>query len=159
MVLLDKNGGFDQVVTPSEFSDSGAVTRYLEFLHNPRPIKPSKIAPYYGQRNYSRFIESGELALVNAVAYRSQVLSKGDEAFAKKLPSTKVHREWLRSELMPTAKEGNRLIVAHRNMLWGLDKGEENNFPGTLVFSSNPASPNLSNDVIEKMCAWLKRTQ
>ena len=64
-----------------------------------------EIAPYYRSRNYTLLIEKGVLVLVNAVAYRSPKITKEPRNLrvAELLPSTTVHRNWLRTELLPQA--------------------------------------------------------
>ena len=76
VILLDANGGYDPVVTPTEFADLGSTDRFLDLLRNPRALHPGLIAPYYGARNFAELIAAGELALVNAVAYRSRSISR-----------------------------------------------------------------------------------
>jgi hypothetical protein len=156
VVLLEANGGFDPIVTPSEFLDQGAVERFIDFLHRPRAVDPSTIAPYYGARNYASAIASGELVLVNAVPYRSPSISKEPQnrRLAERLPSTKVHRNWLRSELLVQAQNGDRLVIAHRTALWKIKRTEEH--LNGVFFTSNPVSANLSKEALAKMKAFLK---
>jgi hypothetical protein len=144
VILLNLNGGYDPAVTPTEFPDEEARQRHLDAIHNPRPMNPAQVAPYYSNRNYAQFIRSGAMALVNAVPYRSRKFS--DEPENKKLvehlPSTHVHRTWLREELLPSARRGTRLVIAHRTSLWGLHRKSDEQ--AGLIFSKCPASPNLS---------------
>lgn len=144
VVLLDANGGYDPIVTPAEFPDQRSHDRYLDLLHRPRAIEPGSIAPYYGSRNYSRLIADGILALVNAVAYRSPSISRepDNRKLAEQLPSTHVHRRWLRHELLNEAASGDRLVIAHRTSLWKISKAE-GSIPG-VHFTTNPVSADLS---------------
>jgi hypothetical protein len=157
VVLLDANGGYDPQITPMEFAAEGSRKRYLDLLHNPRPVNPGDIAPYYGRRNYSHLIKSGRLALVNAVAYRSVGISREPQnrKLAEQLPSTQVHRNWLRQELLEQAKAGERLVIAHRNGLWRFKK-TEGPIEG-VVFTTNPVSADLSIDTLSKIEQWSRR--
>lgn len=155
VVLLDANGGYSQE-TSLEFPDARSVARYIDLLHSPKAINPSAVAPYYGQRNYAKMIQDGQLALVNAVAYRSVSISKepSNKKIAERLPSTHIHRTWLREELLPSAKSGDRLVIAHRNGLWKLSKNE-----GPMVgviFTTNPISPDLSKSVLAEIRDFVK---
>ena len=155
VVLLEANGGYDPVVTPQEFSDPMAVSRYLNYLRHPQPLRPELIAPYYGRRNYAELIASGDMTLVNAVAYRSAAISREPEnkRIAGKLPSALLHKKWLRNVLLPAAARGERLVVAHRNALWGLGRSEAP-LPGVL-FTTNPVSSDLSRAALEEIRLFL----
>jgi hypothetical protein len=147
-VLLMKNGGYKPTETPEEFADSGAVERYLDHLHNPKPIQPGLVAPYYATANYARHIADGRLALVNAIAYRSVKLTEEpwNVALAEQLPSTQVHRRWLWEELIPQAVSGDRVVIAHRNGSWKLRRSDA---PGrNVIFTPSAVSKNLTGDVI-----------
>jgi len=148
VVLLEANGGYDPVVTPSEFREPGAIERYVDMLHHPRAIDPRRVAPYYGRRNYAPLIERGVLVLVNAVAYRSTKIGSepANRAVAERLPSTAVHRNWMRNELLPQARLGERLVIAHRNGLWNL-KRHEVGLPN-VHFSTNSISPDVSREAL-----------
>jgi len=155
VILLDANGGFDPELTPSEFMSVGAADRFLDLLHRPRAIHPGQISPYYGLRNFADLIATGNLALVNAVAYRSSSISRETEnrRIAEKLPSTTVHRNWLRHTLLPSAARGDRLIVAHRTSLWKI-KRSEGPLPG-VIFTTNPVSADLSHEVLLQIRGFL----
>jgi hypothetical protein len=148
VVLLDANGGYDPVITPSEFPDRAAVDRYLDMLHHPRAVDPAEVAPYYGKRNYARLIANGSLVLVNAVAYRSPSISREPEnrLLAERLPSTSTHRKWLRHELLLQASRGERLVIAHRNALWNLRRKEVG--LTNVYFSTNSVSADLSHHAL-----------
>jgi hypothetical protein len=154
VVLLDANGGYDPKVTASEFLEANSVSRFIDLLHNPRQIDPSRIAPYYGKRNYAQLIRDGILVLVNAVAYRSKGISSESEnkKLTELLPSTEVHRKWLRDELLLQAARGNRLVISHRNALWKLRKSE-GPLPG-VIFTTNPVSADLSQAVLDAISVW-----
>jgi hypothetical protein len=156
VILLEANGGYDPIITPSEFPDRRAIDRYLGMLHDPQPIEPSTVAPYYGKRNYARHIARGLLVLVNAVAYRSAGISREplNRAVAEELPSTAVHRNWLRTEVLPTALGGDRLVIAHRNGLWKL-KRDELDSP-YVRFSANARSPDLSREALSAIADFTR---
>ena len=155
VVLLDANGGFDPFITPSEFAAPDAVDRYLDFLRNPRAVHPGQIAPYYGARNYADQIAAGEMVLVNAVAYRSKSISREpkNRRLAEQLPSTAVHRAWLREVLIPAASRGERLVVAHRTALWRIKRSEPN-LDG-VIFTTNPVSADMSYATLAEIRAFL----
>ena len=157
VVLLDANGGYDPSITPMEFSKSGFLEKYIELLRSPKAVDPVEISPYYAKRNYASLIKSDRLALVNAVAYRSSSISRPEDAanrrIVEKLPSTQVHRIWLRNELIPAAKAGKRLIVAHRNSLWNFKK-KEGPIHG-VIFTTNAVSADLSKDALAKISAFI----
>ncbi|PWK56260.1 hypothetical protein C8D95_105328 [Silicimonas algicola] len=151
VVLLDANCAYDPTLTPSGFSNREAYVRFVQLLHEPCPVEPASIAPYYGKRNYRSLIASGRLAVVNAVPYRSRGISREPEnrRIAERLPSTQVHRDWLRNELIPAAARGERLVVVHRTSLWKISRREDD-LPN-VVFTPNPRSPDLSRWVLERM--------
>lgn len=156
VVLLDANGGYNPDETPQEFAVPSAVERYIDQLHNPRRLRPSELAPYYARRNFASLIGDGRLALVNAVAYRSAGISKEPQnrRVAALLPSTDVHRRWLRTELLKQAASGERLVIAHRNSLWNLKKSEHS-IEG-VIFTTNPVSPDLSFAILDLIRLWKK---
>jgi len=155
VILLEANGGYDPGVTPTEFAAPDAIDRYLDLLRNPRAVHPGQIAPYYGARNYADLIAAGQVALVNAVAYRSTSISRepDNRRVAEKLPSTAVHRAWLRDVLIPAASRGERLVIAHRTALWRI-KRSESELHG-VVFTTNPVSADMSRATLAEILAFL----
>lgn len=146
IVLLSGNGGYDAQMTPAEYPTSDARTRAIQRLHNPGPVEPADVSPYYARRNYAKWILSGQLALVNAVAYRSVNITPKVRRIASVLPSSKAHRYWLQHEAILSAKSGERLIVAHRYAMWGLKRLE---CPAWVHFTSAAISPDLPNATIQ----------
>lgn len=148
-VLLMMNGGYDPKMTPAEFPNRAAIDRFIELLHNPRPVNPRSISPYYDAGNYGQHIASGRLVLVNAIAYRSGKLSDEPKnaKLAERLPSTLLHRQWLREELVPQALSGDRVIIAHRNGMWRLRKHEFQH--SNIIFTNSGASPYLPRPVLD----------
>ncbi len=140
-VILNLNGGFDPVLTPSEFAKSGAEDRWLSRVADPSAADWSDVSRYYDRANYGAKIRSGAIALINACAYRSPSLTSGlTRELAEKLPSVTFHRRWLREALIPECKAGRRVVLANR---WGLWKVSKSAFP-EIIFDPAPVSPNIS---------------
>ena len=148
-LLLMMNGGFDASITPLEFPNEVAITKFIDRLHNPRAVQPNEISPYYESGNYGNFIANGRLALVNAVAYRSGKLSDEpwNKRVAEKLPSVALHRRWLMEQVIPEALNGRRTMIAHRQGMWKINKDQFNS--PNVVFTNSPASPYLPNRIID----------
>ena len=155
VLLLNANGGYDDEITPAEFNDEEATKRFVDLLRVPQPMVGPEISPYYTASGYADLLRSGDLALINAVAYRSRRISQEPENkhAAKGLPSAIFHRNWLRKVLLPAAALGEILVIAHRFTLWGLRSSE--NLPGVL-FSRNSASPHLSKIVRAEIDEFLQ---
>ncbi len=151
VIILDNNGGYDPALTPGEFARPGAAERYRRQLANPEPLDPDRhvVSPYYLQRNYTRWLISGEAALVNALAYRSV---DSNAPLVKKLnrilASAIYHRKWLSEVLVPLARKGERFVVVHRRGLWQKEPMEalRELEPRNAVFSEFPhwRKPDLS---------------
>jgi hypothetical protein len=157
VILLMAHGGYDPALMPVEFPDEAAVQLYLDRLHAPRPVPPEEVSPYYAAANYAPLIASGHLALVNAVAYRSPKFKDVPEnrAVAEDLPSTLLHRRWLREELIPSALSDGRMIVMHQWRLWGLQKGEI--VHPNILWSAAPVSPNLARADLARVETFVRR--
>lgn len=149
-IVLYANGGYDPDVTPMEFREIITPANFLEYLHQPRRIAPSRIAPYYATVNFSHLIESGKVALVNAVAYRSRKISEEpeNEDLAVRLPSVAAHRAWLRDKILPEVRKGNRVLVIKRGRLWQMHKGD---CDGKAIFWGQPHIKHLPLDVLERL--------
>lgn len=154
VVMLDANGGYCPIATPEEFSQPDAIERYLDCLRHPRPADPNQVAPYYAGRKFADLLFSGDLVLVNAVAYRSPGISQEPEnrRLAELLPSTQIHRDWLQG-VFRSAACGGHFVVVHRNRLWKLNRKEER--PG-VYFTTNPVSKDLSAKVLEIIRRFLE---
>jgi hypothetical protein len=146
VIILDNNGGYDPVRTPSEFPDLKACDEYRTMLSAPRRVNPTarSMSRYYLERNYSAWLISGEAALVNGVAYRSvdgKAAAVGQ--LTSELPSARFHQKWLREILVPLAQRGERFVVVHR---WGRWNNATNALRGlpTTIFSPAPRSKNLT---------------
>jgi transposase len=160
VIILDNNGGFDPIQTPGEFPDESTRAQYREALSSPRPLDRASrsVSPYHLSRNYSPWLESGQAALVNAVAYRS-VDTKGTDVkrLAKLLPSARFHRIWLRDVLIPLAARGERFVVVHRWGLWGNEIAGLRNVQ-SAIFSRAPIGPNLTQAEMQAAAAYLSRS-
>jgi hypothetical protein len=155
IVVLMANGGFDPNETPREFAQPGTQEAYIRWLHGEEGRLPSFVAPYYARGRLGPLVRSGDVVLVNAVGYRSVSLSGEPEnrKLAKRLPSVAVHKRWVQDELVPSAQAGQRFLIVHRNGMWGLSKGLEQQ---CLRFSRNPVSPSPSLEVLDNAMAWLR---
>ncbi|WP_148234767.1 hypothetical protein [Pseudooceanicola batsensis] len=146
LIILDNNGGFDAQLTPTEFPDEAAREEYRNLLANPRPLARSarSIAPYYFNRNFSKWLEDGRAALVNGVAYRSvNGGAKHVARLSRSLPSALVHQQWLRDELLPQVKDGERFVVVHRWSRWNNAADVFRGVHGS-EFSTAPISKDLT---------------
>jgi hypothetical protein len=157
VIILDNNGGYKSDMTPHEFPDQEAHAEYRWALSSPRPLDPAarSTSPYYLERNYSRWLISGDAALVNGVAYRSEDgKASGVEQLAARLPSAEFHRTWLRQTLGPLALRGSRFVVVHR---WGRWNGAQKFLRGreAAIFSSAPISADLTSKELEAVKRYL----
>ena len=142
-------------MTKSEFTSRNDIDVYIDYLTGARKSLPGKLSQYYVRSPLWRWVQAGQVAIVNAVAYRSPKLSDepANRALAKRLPSHKAHVGWLNRELLPSAAARTRLVVAHRFVQWGLRRSQ----PATnLLFSTNSVSEYLSNEMFEKVDQWLQ---
>jgi hypothetical protein len=154
VILLNGNGGYKPAITPLEFPDKASIERAIIRLHYPAPIEPSDVSEYYSNANYSHWLKSGEMAMVNAVAYRAPEITESVRRIAGGLPSTQIHIQWLMGEVIPAAATGQRLIIAHRNGMWNLNRNIE--FSG-VHFTSNPRSKSLSRETVTAIEVFLTR--
>jgi hypothetical protein len=154
VVVLMANGGYDLNITPTEFARPRDVHECIAYLHGERQQLPTSLAPYYTASPLGPWLMGGQIVLANAVAYRSPKLSQEplNRRVAEMLPSVAVHRRWLNMEVIPEAREGKRLVVAHRHGMWRLDR---NQTPPNVLFSTNPVSPHLSSEMMGTIRQWL----
>ena len=144
ILVLDNNGGFNPTVTPSEFPDEAAHAEFRSRLASPRPAERRATAPYYLELNFWNWLESGQAALVNGVAYRSVDRSAaGVKSLTRDLPSAQFHRRWLVGDVLPLVEAGERFVVIHR---WSRWNEAVQRFRGlaNCVFSTSSVSPHLS---------------
>jgi hypothetical protein len=156
VVILMLNGGYDHILTAKEFAASNDRAEFLSWIKGERTQFPQNLSTYYTQHPEFPWVREGKAVIVNAVAYRSKSIAREPEnrRLAERLPSVKAHRKWLRNEVLPDAKNGRRLIVAHRCGLWNFSSTE---FRGAtnVHHSKNPVSPYLANDIREIVNSWL----
>lgn len=153
VIILDNNGGYDRATTPREFQDAGAHEEFRNALHQSKPLSRAakSSSPYYLSRNYSTWLETGQAALVNGVAYRSvSGRSAGVEKMTRTLPSARFHQNWLLRSLIPLVRRGDRFVVVHRWSRWG-GACEALKFEKNAVFSTAPISKDLTE--IERISA------
>ncbi len=161
VIILMLNGGYEETMTKSEFTDPNDRQEYIEWLGG-RSLKiPRNLSPYYTQQKIFPLIRGGSVAIVNAVAYRSPkiTIEKENRRVAKTLPSANLHRQWLMEEVVPEARRNKRLVVAHRTSLWDLKQHRgELKQNANFLFSTNPVSPYISEQTHERILQWLKAT-
>ncbi len=155
VIVLMANGGYGPG-TVAEFPSPGDHRAYIDWLTGATTEVPRRLSPYYTRHKLYPLIRSGKLAIVNAVAYRSPKITeeKDNQRVAELLPSTKVHRRWLREEVLPAVRQGRRMVIAHRHKLWKLsDLNSEIPF---LVRTTNPASSYLADAVMVQVEEFLR---
>lgn len=146
VVILMLNGGYDPENTPREFPTLGDMQEHVQWLKGERKQPPRRLSSYYTAQEYVfPMVLSGHAVIVNACAYRSRKIRDEKDNFRlaeRHLASVKVHQQWLREEVLPSARNGTRLIAAHRWGLWNFES--KTVLPAANVFySSNPRSPSL----------------
>ncbi len=159
VIILDTNGGYKSGITPGEFPDHETQDEFRERLSVPRPVNPTarSMSRYYLDRNYSKWLISGEAALVNGVAYRSaNGKARGMKRLTKELPSAQFHQQWLRKIVAPLAARGERFVVIHRWTRWNGATDVLRGLP-TAIFSSAPVSPDLTPDELVAAQRFLTR--
>jgi hypothetical protein len=159
VIVLMASGGFGKE-TQLEFPTQDDHQEHIDWLVGRRKEMPKNLSRYYIDNNLFSWIESGKAVLVNAIAYRSPKISEEpeNEALGKTLPSYQASLAWLNQEVLPLTLKNQRLLVAHRWRLWGLNRNSINS-PENLIFSNNPVSPHLSELTKGKIRAWLKGSE
>lgn len=150
LFVLYANGGYDAERTHKDFANMGTADEYRARLRNPAPCEAGKTHPYFLEGRLGGWLQKGEAALVNAMAYRSSGITKEHRALADKLPSVRFHREWLRSHLLAAA--GKIMVIVHRPGLWKLDRSDENEF---VLFTNASRYRFLPNWVADRADAFL----
>ena len=160
VVILMLNGGYDPVLTPSEFADAADITEHLEWLKGKRTDIPRHLSTYYTQQAVFPLVRKGDAVIVNAVAYRSPKITQEpqNQKVAKLLPSVRVHKQWLREEVLPAARDGTRLVIVHRWSLWDFSPKAATGL-ANVHHSSNPVSQYLADDMRYKIDSWLGGTR
>lgn len=158
IIILDNNGGFDPIMTPSEFRSMGAADGFRGDLAASSVVDPRApwVSPYYCQRNFTKWLASGEAALVNGVAYRSvSGREKSVARLTKVLPSAIFHRRWLIETVLPSVDLGERFLIVYRWSRWGDVAGTLRGRAGT-IHSSAPISKDLTAEEVSKGIAFLR---
>lgn len=124
---------------------------YVRRLSSPGMANWAAVAPYYSAANYSQYLLSRSLAVVNVCAYRSPKISKEPENIkaVKRLPSAKFQRDWLIKEILPDADSGRKVIVGKRHGMWELPESVRQS-PG-FIADPAPVSPHLSRVVLKRI--------
>jgi hypothetical protein len=156
VIILMASGGYN-ANTKLEFSAPEDRQEYIDWLAGRRTQTPKNLSKYYVDQKIFSWIDNGLAVIVNAIAYRSPKISKEPDNInlGRSLPSNRVHRAWLHNEVVPRAQSNERLVIAHRYGLWGLNKANppvDQNF----MFSPNPASPYLSLPIKAAIQQWLR---
>jgi hypothetical protein len=157
IIILDNNGGFDPTVTPGEFRTMGATDGFRDDLASSAVVDPRApwVSPYYCQRNFTKWLVSGEAALVNGVAYRSvSGREKSVARLSKVLPSAIFHRRWLIETVLPSVDRGERFLIVHRWSRWGNVAGTLKGRAGT-IHSNAPISKELTAEEVSAGTAFL----
>jgi len=158
IIILDNNGGFDPTMTPNEFRTTGAADGFRRNLAASAGVDPKApwVSPYYLQRNYTKWLVTGEAALVNGVAYRSvSGREKSVARLTKVLPSALFHRRWLIETVLPSVDSGERFLIVHRWSRWGDVAGTLRGRAGT-IHSSAPISKDLTAAEVSAGIAFLR---
>jgi hypothetical protein len=119
VVVLFSNGGWNPKTNNEFLQPRNSPAEYVARLHNSLACDPSIISPYYASSNLARFLERGQVAILNLIPYRSPELSKEpkNQKFAWKLQSSQLAFRWVNEVAMPQAEAHTRLVVLKRK-LW-----------------------------------------
>lgn len=153
--ILENNGGFKPGETEQEYLDALQVDRHITYLKTAGPVRAGDFSPYYGRNWLHDHVANGQVAWINAVAYRSpnaKVPAVGQ--LSNLLPSAKIARQWLREELLPRALRGECLVVFHRWSLWKVDKKEMHS--ECIRFSTNSVSENVSREMLAAINGFIE---
>ncbi|WP_157115283.1 hypothetical protein [Paracoccus contaminans] len=159
VIILDNNGGYDEIMTPKEFASPDADRMFRASLADPRPIQycAPYLSEYYRSSNYSAYLRSGDAALVNGVAYRSRDGRHSSiKALTGLLRSAQEHRRWLTETILPQVQRGERFVIVHRWARWGSATDVFRN-EANAIFSRSPVSKNLSAAEILALDNFLRR--
>lgn len=161
IIILDNNGGFDPTMTSAEFRSVGAADGFRGDLAGSAVVDPRApwVSPYYLQRNFTKWLITGEAALVNGVAYRSvSGREKSVARLTKTLPSAVVHRRWLIETVLPAVDRGERFLIVHRWSRWGDVAGSLRGRHGT-IHSTAPISKDLTAEEVTAGNAFLMNVE
>ena len=148
VILLGANAGYG-AETPLLFNGEHAIPNCLADIARGDTSHWSATVPYYQTANYGWRLRSRRYAVVNACAYRS--LEAPAPAIVEDLPSARMTRTWLLNALIPLVRDRQRLIVAWRPRLWGVDcKHALATLADASVVYANPRSKHLPLDVLAR---------
>jgi hypothetical protein len=152
VVILFANGGYDKEKTPAEFATTQKTRDFIWRLHHPGPVESRDVIEYWAP--YEALLTSGQACAVNACAYRSKSISDEtqNQRMCDLLPSVHVHRKWLITELIPQARNGKRLVIAHRWALWRISPKED--FGEYVRFSRTGRGRYLSKELRSLAESW-----
>lgn len=159
IIILDNNGGYDPTMTPGEFRAEGAADGFRGNLERSSVVDPRApwVSPYYLQRNFTKWLTTGEAALVNGVAYRSvSGREKSVARLTKVLPSAAFHRRWLIETVLPSVDRGERFLIVHRWSRWGEVAATLRGRTGT-IHSNAPISKDLTQEEVSAGVEFLSR--
>jgi hypothetical protein len=158
VVLLSANGGWcDAATVEREMATFGGAGGYIDYIRSPRPLALHEQNGWLRAQFYSTYIADGRMATANAIAYRSPKTKQISAPLKRALPSLAVARRWLKDELLPAARAGQKLVVAHRYGFWGIRPGD--GLGGNVLFSSIPRGKTLPNELRINITGWLESRQ
>ena len=151
VVILGANAGYSRDEPPLEFAGVDDARACLEQLETGSTIKWSTKVLYYRRVNYGQLLHDGHAVIVNACAYRSVKINNepDNQRILRHLPSVKVARDWLLNDLLPLARDGQRLVIAKRWRFWENTPAHRELKGCGVVFDRCPANPDLTGE------AWI----
>ena len=147
-VILCANAGYSRDETPLAFEGTDSERDCLEQIAIGSTVRWSARVSYYCRVNYGQLLRDGRAVVVNACAYRSVKISEepDNKRILEHLPSVKFARDWLLNDLLPLARDGQRLVIAKRWVLWE-NKSALSALVGCgVAFDRCPANPNLTEE-------------
>ena len=102
---------------------------------------------YYRGVNYGQLLRDRRAVMVNACAYRSVKISAepDNQSTMEHLPSVRFARNWLLSDLLPRAHDGQQLVViAKRWRFWQNTPALKSLEGRGVVFDRCPVNENLT---------------
>jgi hypothetical protein len=162
VIILRNNGGFGEK-TACEFLSQDDQQQHIDWLHGKRTEFPERLSPWYTNQKWFERCKTGQIALVNAVAYRSPRFTREPKniRLARALPSRIFHHDWLVHKILPEARMGKKMIVAHNWSAWGFSKTVLRDMRQleNIVFCNNAISPRLTEAVWARIEHFLDSPQ
>ena len=156
VVIISSNAGYDSDKTPTEFPDAASIHAYVARIDEPACANWRSVSRYYDNTNYGKFIDSGQVVMINASPYRSPMLSNEPDNIdlLPKLPTSIFNRDWLLQAVLPLAAKGERLIVVKRGIQrWHLPPTFITS-PG-VVIEPNPRFPSFGKTTLQQIEKFL----